>query len=145
MKETVVVPMQFVMANEGLLKIDRVGAGVGVLIYSRANKTGAGVHVLRANASGGQNANPVSCADTVIPYVMQQFEEKGVVPPFSIAMVGGASLMNMPKNEGMGQQLVDELKKNLSEANLQVKVEETGGNKVRSIVLDVEKGKIVIE
>ena len=45
----------------------------------------------------------------------------------------------------MGQQLVDELKKNISEANLQVKVEETGGTKVRSIVLDVEKGKIVIE
>ena len=99
MKETLVIPMKLFMASEGLMKIDRIGAGVGIIIYNSAKKIAAGMHVLRAQSPAIQSANPEYYANTVIPYAMKQLSQHSAVPPFSVAVAGGASMMNMPQRD----------------------------------------------
>ena len=101
--------------------------------------------MLRATSPGGQAANPVYYADTVIPYTMQQLQERGVLPPYSVAVAGGASMMNMPQRGDMGSKLVQTVKTTLEQANLKIKIEETGGSKIRTMMLNVDAGKIKID
>jgi chemotaxis receptor (MCP) glutamine deamidase CheD len=43
---------------------------------------------------------------------------------------------------GSSQHLIEAVKLALAKANLAVKIEETGGSKLRSMLLDIDAGKI---
>lgn len=144
MKEIPVLPMKCVFANAGVVKIDRIGAGIGIIVYSGASKIAAGTHVLRGRAPQGNSSEPAYYADTVIPFIIEEFKKKGAMPPFSVAVAGGASLMGGAKLVDIGSQLATTVKELLENAKLKVKMEQTGGNSMRSIVLDVDAGKIKI-
>jgi len=124
MAETSVKLLQCELATAGLLKIDQVGSGVGVVIYSPLQKVGVGLHILAPFSGNVASKNPLMYANTAIPHAMELLARKGVKPPFSVAIAGGASLLKSALN---------------------VKLERTGGAKVRSITLDIDAGKIRIE
>lgn len=145
MKETLVIPMKFFMVSEGLMKIDRIGAGVGIIIFNSAKKIAGGMHVLRAQSPDSQSANPEYYANTVIPYAMEQFRRHGAMPPFSVAVAGGASMMNMPQRGDMGSKLLQTVKDSLAKEHLSIKLEQTGGSCIRTIMLNVDAGKIKID
>lgn len=132
------------MADKGLLKIDRIGAGVGIIFYSAAHKTGAGLHVLAPSSVSAQLKNPVMYANTAIPYALEQLAKKGVPPPYSIAIAGGAVMLGNDDGTGMGHKVVEAVKEALTKAHLLIKLDQTGGTKVRSMVLDIDAGKISI-
>lgn len=144
MPETSVKLLQCGVATAGLLKIDQIGSGIGVIIYSSSQKTGAGLHILAARSASAAAANPLMYADTAIPYVMGQLSGKGVKPPFSVAIAGGAALLKCQTAMGSSQRMVEAVKEALAKAALTVKLEETGGTRVRSITLDIDAGKIKI-
>ncbi|MCP4713747.1 MAG: chemotaxis protein CheD [Deltaproteobacteria bacterium] len=144
MKETIVQPMKCVFATEGRLLVEKVGAGVGIVFFHNQSKTAAGIHVLRTLPDGTEVSNPMYYAETVIPYALDEFKERGITASFSIAVAGGASLMGMSKMGDMGSKLVAAVKETLAKANLNVKLEETGGPKIRSILLDIDAGKIKV-
>lgn len=145
MKVTVVAPMKYVFVKQGVLRIDRIGAGVGVIIFNSTHKIAAGFHVLRATAPSGMGGNPAYYADTVIPYVLKHLSAQNVLPPYYIAVAGGASLMSMPAKDGAGSTLLLTVKESLERANLNIKIQETGGTKIRSLVLNIDEGKIRID
>jgi len=145
MKETIVSPMKCVFVNEGLLKIDRIGAGVGVIMFNSAYKTAAGFHVLRAHPPEGAVSEPAYYIETAVPYALDYLKGKGIMPPYSVAVAGGASLMDMPSKGGVGSKLLVAVKETLAQANLKIKIEETGGNKIRTMMLHVDAGKIRID
>jgi len=144
MAETSVKLLQYSAADKGLLKIDRIGAGVGVIFYSAEHKTGAGLHILAPNSVSTQLKNPVMYANTAIPHALEQLEKKGVPPPYSIAIAGGAVLLGNDDGTGMGHKVVEAIKDALKKAHLLIKLDQTGGTKVRSMVLDIDAGKISI-
>ncbi len=144
MKEIPVLPMKCVFADSGVLMIDRIGAGVGIVVYSGSSKIAAGTHVLRGRAPQGNSSEPAYYADTVIPYILSELRNKGAMPPYSVAVAGGASLMGGTKLVDIGSQLTTTVKELLENAKLKVKMEQIGGNSMRSIFLDVEAGKIKI-
>ncbi len=145
MKETSVTPMKFLIVSEGTLRIDRIGAGIGIIMYSREHKKASGVHVLKAKAPPNREVNPVLYADTVVPHALKEFEKEGVSPPFSIAVAGGASLMSMPPGGDMGRKILQAVKETLEKYGLKVKIEKTGGSEVRTIKLNVDAGKMEFE
>ena len=79
MKETTVRPMQCNLVSEGRLMIEKIGAGIGIIIYNSARKIAAGIHVLRALSPGSKVANQVYYAESVIPYALDQLKKRVVL------------------------------------------------------------------
>ncbi len=144
MAETSVKLLDFEVATAGLLKIEQIGSGIGVILYNPTKKMGAGMHILAPRCGSVAPKSPIMYADTAIPFAMEQLARKGVTPPFSVAIAGGASLLKCQASMGSSQRMVEAVKQALSKASLSVKIEETGGAKVRAMLLDVEAGKIKI-
>jgi chemotaxis receptor (MCP) glutamine deamidase CheD len=144
MAETNVTLLRCEIATSGLLKIDQIGSGVGVILYSPSHKTAAGLHILAPRSGSNASKNPVMCADTAIPYVMAELGRRGLKPPLSVAIAGGAVLLKRQADSGRSQQLqlVEAVKEALKRAGLSVKIEETGGTKIRSMTLNIDEGKI---
>ncbi|MBW2016168.1 MAG: chemotaxis protein CheD [Deltaproteobacteria bacterium] len=136
--------LQYAIAQSGRLRIDHIGSGVGVILYSAAQKTGAGLHILAPKSGKLTAKSPVMYANTAIPYILDQLRGKGVNPPFSVAIAGGATLLGKGAAINSGQNVVEAVKDALKKANLGVKIEQTGGNRVRSMILDIDAGKIKI-
>ena len=144
MSMTAVKIMECAVADQGEMRIDRIGVGVGVILYSPTQKIAAGIHVLAANSVSPTPDNPAKYANTAIPFALQQLGQKGVKPPLTVVFAGGAEMMNMPPEIRMGPKIVATLSEALKQANLTVKMEKTGGSDIRSIHLDIGTGKIDI-
>jgi len=141
MAQKLVNLMECVIADSGTLKINRIGVGVGVILHSKAHKTGAGLHILAAN-SASPSDNPAKYANTAIPYALNELEKKGVKPPLTASVVGGGSMPGVPREASMGPKVVSAVKEALSKAGLSVQTDQTGGTKIVSIIFDVETGKM---
>jgi chemotaxis receptor (MCP) glutamine deamidase CheD len=144
MAETSVKLLECVIAATGLLKIDQIGSGVGVILYSPAKKIGAGLHVLAPFSGRAGSQRPVMYANTAIPYALVELARRGVTPPYSVAIAGGAALLKSQNALGSSQHMIAAVKQALAKANLSVKIEETGGTKLRCMVLDIDAGKIKV-
>ena len=144
MEQTSVKIMQCAIANSGQMKIDCIGVGVGIILHSRLKKKAAGLHVLVPHSSTPSAPNPVKFANLAIPHVLGLLEKEGVSPPFTVSIAGGAAMEGSPSGKGMGVKVVEAVKNALSEAKLSITVDDTGGSKIRSMLLDIETGKIEI-
>jgi chemotaxis receptor (MCP) glutamine deamidase CheD len=132
------------VANSGLLKIDRIGSGIGVVIYDNTRHIGAGLHVLAANSGGLKPSNNFMYANTAIPQALIEIGQKGGTPPFSVAIAGGATILGGQVEQNPKKNIVVATKEALKQASLQVTLEQTGGTKMRCMVLDIDAGKIKI-
>ncbi|HQG30381.1 MAG TPA: chemotaxis protein CheD [Deltaproteobacteria bacterium] len=144
MKTTAVRPMNCEFASEGLLWIDKIATGVGIILFNPSNKLAAGVHILRGLSQGKEAENPAYFADTAIDYVLKEFRSKGMNGQISVAIAGGASMLSSGQADNIGEQLVRTVKSLLSKNNLQIKLEGVGGNRLRTMILNIDEGKIKI-
>lgn len=136
--------LQSAIVSSGLLKIENIGAGVGVILFNSECKIAAGLHIMAPFARGTRTSNPVMYADTAIPFIMGELKKKGVGPPLSVAIAGGAGMMGRATATDIGRKLVMAVQKALEEFGLTAKVNKTGGAFVRNMVLDVDAGKIKV-
>ncbi len=143
MSEKRVVLLHCEVVNSGLLKIDRIGSGVGVIIYDKTRRIAAGLHVLVAHSHDSNPQNPFMFADTAVPQALTEISKKGGSAPFSVALAGGAVLLGGRAEQTSGN-LIEASREVLKKAGLEVTLEQTGGNKIRCMVLDIDAGKIKI-
>lgn len=136
--------MQCALADKGQMRIDCIGVGVGIILHSRAKKIAAGLHVLVPHSATLSPPNPVKFANLAIPHALALLEKKGVSPPLTVSIAGGAAMEGSPAGISMGTKVVDAVKEALSAAKLSVTQDDTGGSKIRSMRLDIETGKIDI-
>jgi len=144
MKTIIVKPMKCEFADGGLLWIDKIATGVGVILFNAQHKFAAGFHVLRGLSKGQKADNPAYFADTAVEYAISGFMSKGIPMNVSIAIAGGASLLEGAENGDLGTALVKAVKESLAAKNLTVKLENIGGSKLRTMILNVDEGKIKI-
>jgi chemotaxis receptor (MCP) glutamine deamidase CheD len=144
MKTTAVKPMKCEFATEGLLWIDKIATGVGIILFCAQNRIAGGVHVLRGLSQGHGAENPAYFADTAIEYVLNEFKNRGVDGQISVAIAGGAAMISSGENENLGSRLVSTIKTILLKNNLNIKLEAVGGSKLRTIILNIDEGKIKI-
>jgi len=126
------------------LKIDRIGSGIGVIIYDNTRRIATGLHFLAANSGGLKPTNHFMYADTAIPQALTELCQKGGHAPFSVAIAGGAALMGNHGDPTSQKNVVHATKEILRQASLPITLEETGGNRIRCMVLDIDAGKIKI-
>ena len=144
MSETNVALLQSGVADSGLMKIDRIGSGMGIIIYDSARQIGTGVHVLASQSLSLNHPNPLMYANTAIPHALAEITRKGGKAPFSVAIAGGATLRVKQTDQTSGMQIIEATKEALKKTGLQVTLEQTGGNNLRCVVLDIDAGKIKI-
>jgi chemotaxis receptor (MCP) glutamine deamidase CheD len=144
MSEISVPLLRCVVASSGLLKIDRIGSGIGVIIYDSARRIATGLHFLAAHSGGLKPTNSFMYANTAIPQALTEISEKGGLAPFSVAIAGGAVMMGNHADHTSQKNVVQTTKEILRQASLPITLEETGGNKMRCMVLDIDAGKIKI-
>jgi len=144
MKTTAVKPMKCEFATEGLLWIDKIATGVGLIIFNSEHKFAAGIHLLRGKSRGDFPENPAYYADTAIDHIYETFKSKGINTNLSVAIAGGANLLSTEEQLSVGQRLISTVKALLSSKNLTVKLEAVGGNKLRTMILNIDEGKIQI-
>jgi chemotaxis protein CheD len=136
--------MKCEFASEGLLWIDKIATGVGIILFNPSQKLAAGIHILRGLSQGNNPENPAYFADTAIEHVLKEFRDKGGNGQISVAIAGGASMLSSGQAENIGERLVGTVKNLLAENNLPVKLEGVGGNKLRTMILNIDEGKIKI-
>lgn len=144
MSDISIKALQCVLATSGLLRIDHIGYGVGVIFFDPARKVGVGLHILAARAANIKNQNPIMYANTAIPHAVKLMESKSSKPPFSVAIAGGATMLGMQDSANMSGKIIAAVKEALASAHLDIKLDKTGGNTIRSIVLDIDNGKIKV-
>ncbi len=137
--------MQCLVADSGIIKIDRVGVGVGVLLYSQVKRIGIGIHTLAPQADSPSPPNPAKFADTAIPHAVGLFKKEGAGPPFTVAIAGGATMAGAPTNNSVGMKLAAATKAALEKANIKIKTDQTGGSNIRSMLLNIDTGEIQIK
>lgn len=144
MAQTSVRIMQCVSAKSGILKIDCIGVGVGIILHSQAKKIGAGIHVLAPHSASPDPPNPAKFADTAIPYAIDLIEKEGAAPPFKVAIAGGAAMTGTSTSSGIGTKVVDAVKDAMKKAGLSISVDQTGGSNIRSMILNIDTGEIQV-
>jgi chemotaxis receptor (MCP) glutamine deamidase CheD len=111
MGETNVNILQCTVISKNSLIINRIGSGVGVILYDREAKTGAGLHVLAPNSGTLNTKNPVMYANTAIPYAIGELEKQGAKGDMRLALAGGATMLGTNgKNVDVGAEVVNAIK-----------------------------------
>jgi chemotaxis receptor (MCP) glutamine deamidase CheD len=136
--------LQSAVVSSGTLKIENIGAGVGMILFSPERKIAAGLHVMAPSSRAMQVKNPIMYADTAIPFVLKEMKKRGASLPFSIAIAGGAGMLGIRNGSDMGRKVVEAVEAVLKERGLFPKVNKTGGAQVRTMILDVDAGKIKV-
>ena len=136
--------LQSTVVSSGVLQIDNIGTGVGVILFNSEKKVAAGLHVMAPSSRAATAKNPVMYADTAIPYILEELKKKGVGPPFSVAIAGGAGMLGSRNGVDIGRKLVQAVKVSLKKNGLIPKVDKTGGTQIRMMLLDVDAGKIKV-
>ena len=144
MENTSVNIMQSAVTKSGQLKISCIGVGVGVIIHSRTKKMGAGIHVLAPYSTTPTPDNPAKFANTAIPHAIELLMKEGATPPLSVAIAGGASMEGSTAGSSMGEKVVAAVKEAINKTDLYLIADETGGSKIRSMLLDLKTGQIQI-
>jgi chemotaxis receptor (MCP) glutamine deamidase CheD len=144
MKTTAVKPMKCEFAEEGILWIDKIATGVGVILYNPQRKFAAGFHVLRGQSRGQRPDSPAYFADTALEYALGEFTRRGIPLSVSVAIAGGASLLAGSGQDEGGSALVNQVKDILAGRKLSVKLENIGGTRLRTMILNIDEGKIKI-
>lgn len=145
MAETSVKIMQCLLADKGILRIDRIGVGVGILLYNHAKKIGIGIHTLAPQADTINPANPAKFADSAVTYAIKLFEKEGAAPPYTVAVAGGATMAGSSASTNVGLKVAEAAKAALEKAKLNIKTDQTGGSNIRSMILNIDTGEIQIK
>ncbi len=132
------------VVSSGILKIENIGAGVGVILFNSERKIAAGLHIMAPTARGTNVKNPIMYADTAIPYILDELKKNGAGPPFSVAIAGGAGLLGSRSGSDIGRRIVEAVGLALKSSGLVPKIDKTGGTQIRAMLLDVDAGKIKV-
>ncbi|MBN1669909.1 MAG: chemotaxis protein CheD [Kiritimatiellae bacterium] len=144
MKEFSIGPTQHAFVADGILKIEHIAVGVGVILYAPARKQAAGVHILSAHSTLEAPTYPGQFANVAIPALLRQLEQNGVAPPYCAAIAGGARMEGFPPDSRFGEKLVAAVKEELTKASVDLKVEQTGGSKMRVMEFDSRSGEVQV-
>ena len=134
--------LQSAVVSAGILQIENIGAGVGLILFDSERKIAAGLHIMAPSSRAVNAKNPVMYADTAIPHILEELKKKGVQPPFSVAIAGGAGMLGKRNGADIGRKVVEAVKIALKKTGLTPKLNKTGGAQVRTMILDVDAGKI---
>ncbi len=128
-----------IACTNSIIRTAGLGSCVGVVLYSSTQKVASMAHVMLPDSSlaRGKMFNKAKYADTAIPEMLAQLENKGVKRQTLKAKIAGGAQM-FPYGSGselmrIGPRNVHAIKTHLKENHIQLMAEEVGGNSGRTI------------
>jgi len=137
------------VADDVLVTIG-LGSCIGLAIVDRANRIGGLAHVVLPDSSESQPPHPApKFADTAVPALVEELAAVGANrAQLEAVLVGGAQMFGFGRQDGSG---FDVGARNdaavtaaLERACIPLRARATGGNKGRTIRVDVRTGSITV-
>lgn len=136
--------LQSAVVSSGILEVENIGAGVGVILFNSGRRMAAGLHIMAPFSRAVPAKNPIMYADTAIPYILGELRKRGVGPPFSVAIAGVGGMLGVRKGVDIGRKVAEAVQIALKKSGIAPKINKTGGAQVRTMILDVDAGKIKV-
>ncbi len=122
-----------------------VGSCIGLALYHAHHGVGALGHIVLPK-SNGRSAKPGKFADTAIPYMIEQLNQKGANTAGLVAKIGGGAHMFGAKGSlQIGVENVEAVRKALTNHRIRVIAEHLGGAKGRRLTFDCSTGDVLVE
>lgn len=139
-----------VINEYGLIRTTGLGSCVGVTLYDPHLKVAGLAHVMLPSSEIAKEGalNIAKYADTAVPALVQSLLELGANQKRLVAKMAGGSQMFAFAGTGdsmrIGPRNIESCKQKLSELEIPIIGEDTGGNYGRTIELDCETGILFI-
>lgn len=143
----VAIARHAVVGAPGRLVCVGVGSCVVITLHDPVKQVGALAHVLLpTDTDGTAPGHPARYANTAVPLLVHALIGRGCAGPFVAKLAGGAGLFaDVLTSKGrIGARNVEAARAALAEANIAVAAEDVGGGSGRSIVFDVETGRVAV-
>jgi chemotaxis protein CheD len=127
-----------------------LGSCVGICIYDNSSGIIGMAHIMLPSIAQSRDINNIAkFADTAIPGMINDMVALGAKKSHLIAKIaGGAQMFSFSKESDImkiGPRNVSKTKEILSELNIPIIAEDTGGNSGRTIVFQSEDGNLLIK
>lgn len=143
----VAIARHAVVSAPGRLVCVGVGSCVVITLHDPAASVGALAHVLLPEETGASaTGHPARFASTAVPLLIGALKARNASGPYVAKLTGGAALFaDVLTTQGrVGDRNVAAARAALERAKIPVTAEDVGGGSGRSIVFDVETGKVAV-
>lgn len=126
-----------------------LGSCVGVSLFDPVTKLGGLLHVMLPDSTQFNNVNkPAKFADLGIPLIVKEMQSKGAsISRLQAKLVGGAQMFSGLDDKmtlNIGQRNADKSRDVLKKMGIRILVEEVGGSRGRTMILDTRTGQVII-
>ncbi|SHH84043.1 chemotaxis protein CheD [Sporobacter termitidis DSM 10068] len=128
-----------------------LGSCIGVAIYDPKAKIGGLIHILLPSSQGFENGNHVRTkfADSGIMDLVEALLKAGASRVrLKAKMAGGASMFTIKSTSSIhevGKRNIQSSKDTLKMLGIELVAHDTGGNKGRTIIFDIDTGQLTIK
>jgi chemotaxis protein CheD len=126
-----------------------IGSTLAVILYEDGAKTGGIVHFMFPSPATGSLKTrdyPAMYADSGIPQLVKSCVDLGACKDALTArLVGGAFMLGKGISQSISDGNMSAARNILSEMGIKVTAENTGGNHMRTVRLDIATGKVYLK
>jgi chemotaxis protein CheD len=137
-----------VARGDAIIATIGLGSCVAIALYDPQACVGGLAHILLpAEGMSRDHRNPAKFPGTAVPLLLDEMRKLGAKGPFQGKLVGGASMFASLLPQGgvnMGDRNVDASRRALTQAQIALVAQDTGGSYGRSVYLHVRDGRIVV-
>ena len=125
-----------------------LGSCVGVALYDNRARIGGLAHIMLPKANGPLVSNPAKFADTALPLLVKKMEQRGALQRrLTAKLAGGAQMFKLERATDtmrIGERNTEAIIEWLTEENIPVLAQYTGGSCGRTVELDTETGEFLV-
>ncbi|MDN5303382.1 MAG: chemotaxis protein CheD [Fusobacteriaceae bacterium] len=125
-----------------------LGSCIGITLYDKRKKAGGMAHIMLPK-NNTKDTKSLKFADTALALMIEELEKMGLNKRNMEAKIaGGAQMFSFGSSDqlnSIGTRNAIAVKEILKENNIKIIAEDTGGNKGRTIELDLDTGKLRIK
>jgi chemotaxis protein CheD len=135
-------------SNDTLI-VHGIGSTLAVVLYDEGMKTGGIVHIMLPNSSTASPKTmnyPAMYADLGIPQLVKSCVELGArMDTLSARLAGGAFMLGTGVSQSISDGNLSTTRRILYKMGIKVTAENTGGNHMRTVRLDIATGKVYLK
>ena len=134
--------------GEGSIITYALGSCIGIAFYDPFIHLGALLHIMLPSQFNYNDINAFKYADSGIRETIRKLTAFGMVKPRTVVKIaGGAKMFEISGNAdfgNIGQRNAAMVKKILTDENMRIVAEDTGGTYARTMLLQLESGDVII-
>lgn len=143
-----IADMRVVAQEEGTLVTHALGSCLGITSFDPVAQVSGMVHVMLPLSNidpAKATQKPCMFVDTGVPHMFEEmFRLGGRMEHMVLKVAGGANIMDANDRFKIGQRNHQTLRKLLWKNNLLIEAEDVGGEKSRTMTLDMTTGRVIL-